>query len=598
MTTRVWIILLMAIAATGCGPEGSNPASTSSGEGVDLDLQAGVQSEVQQIQSAAAEAAMAGNPEEARRILNEAITDPRYAEFAPSLLAEILQGLVDADDFDGAMALFDKHALGHPAFVLSALNTIDRFGLRTERQDALAEWYTSLLGFGLSEGAESALLSRLVQFLGPEAEPVQFGSLFALASEHLSEEACAIFAQRLMEGVKSGPDEGVAIGIIEYMEQTFGDHPSMKVQTYLARIDLKIRDGKFVEALAALTDASITLSPQDTGPRAASIVDQAARMGAFEIVDMVVVSFPNLETRATEGRLRYHVKQGQLAEAEELLFAKLDALQEASLRRHFVSLVDAHVKRGQHAEVDRFIVALTAELPDEHRMQVAMGDTWVGSAMTQEDYGTALDRMEKLVGRGGLRSVSVARGFRDHFYIIAVREKKDELARLAALAVRLRSEATQDMAQQAFANLALDAAFMAEDYESCLATLAKGVPGYDEEWTVAMSAKIGAHRALADGDHRAAAQGFRTFMEYLATEGDDLQDPVAGGSRPREEILGFNAARIGDLLTKVGDTDEAAAAYAEAAALYEAAAGKVDAGSEDLARIQKSIADLASRATE
>ncbi|MDA0322372.1 MAG: hypothetical protein O2923_06600 [Verrucomicrobia bacterium] len=596
MTARVRIILLMAILAFGCDRERSKPASASSGEGVEL--QAELQAEIQKVRSAAADAAMAGNAEEARRILNEAITDPRYADFAPILLVDLLQGLVDADDFDGATALLEKHALGHPGFVLAALGTIDRFGLRTERQDALAEWYTSLLGLGLSEGTVSALLSRLAQFLGPEAEPEQFGSLFALATEHLPEEACATFAQRLMEGVKSRPGEGVAIGIIEYMERTFGDHPAMKIQTYLARIDLQIRDGKVAEALAALTDASIALSPQDASGRAASIVDQAVRMGTFDIVDTAVAAFPDLAARATDGRLRYHVEQGQLAEAERLLFAKLDALPESSLPRHFAALVEAHATRGQHADVDRFIMALTAELPDEHRMQLALAGAWVASAMTQEDYGTALDRMEKLVDRRGLPSASVAQRFRDYFYKIAVREKKAELARLAALAVRLRSEATEDMAQQAFANLALDAAFMAEDYDSCLATLAKGVPGYDEAWTVAMSAKIGAHKALAEGDDRAAAQGFRAFMEYLALEADDLQDPVAGGSRPREEILGFNAARIGDLLTKAGDTDDAAAAYAEARTLYETAAGKVDAGSDDLARIQKAIADLASGATE
>ena len=132
----------------------------------------------------------------------------------------------------------------------------------------------------------------------------------------------------------------------------------------------------------------------------------------------------------------------------------------------------------------------------------------------------------------------------------------------------LRPLLSDDARRNSLDTLMLDAAFVTENYDRAYAIIEAGVPDRDEDWHTMTKTKILAHMALKKGDTDEAVKNFRAFMDFIAKTDETNTDPTTDIVYTPDSILGFNAKRIGDIYTKAGRTDEAAAAYAEARGYY------------------------------
>lgn len=600
MTKRVYVAILVSAVLCGCSRQADEPKSASSdGPAADGppqltedDRLAELNAEVGQVIQAASEAQLAENPDEAVRLLDEAIANPRYAEMLPELLREKMLFFLSTDDVAGAKALFEQYAADQPGFVMIGLRMIDERESTGENAAELLAWYKSLLAIEMDAGTDNALLNRALQLTPADAPSADLVELVSLSVEHLDETAGEQYVANVLRRVKERHADGGAVSLIDEIAAAFPDNAVVKQETHLSRVDLLVADGDFEAALAALSDNTAGVSAEAAGLRARSLVLAAAGQGALETVDAAIAAFPGVAAAANGAKIRYYIGAGDAASAETLLLEQLDPLGESVVTKLAQDLVDHLRSKSALAEAGRVAETIMGELGADHSAQGSLATALVGLDIEQQNFSGALDRLEAFAANGGGARVGIERSFRDLFYKIAVREKKDELARLAALANTFRDGSEKEWSRTRFANLALDASFMAEDYAACLKILADGVPGYDEVWHTAMSAKIGAHKAIVDGDKRAAAAGFREFMKYLQDTGDDIQDPVSGATRPIEEVLAFNAVRISKLLAEAGDAEESAAAVEEARGLYQAALAKVEEGSADAERIETAIAEL------
>jgi tetratricopeptide (TPR) repeat protein len=155
-----------------------------------------------------------------------------------------------------------------------------------------------------------------------------------------------------------------------------------------------------------------------------------------------------------------------------------------------------------------------------------------------------------------------------------------QLKVFADLCDGLLAQAPSDAEKASLRGMIMDSCFRLEDYERTLRLLDQGVPGQDEQWHKMMINKVKAHLALKEGRKQEAVDRFRAFMEYIRTQAMDQTDPVTGNRITKEEILGLNAKRIGDILASMGQDEDARAMYKSARESYQAALERTSPGPE------------------
>ena len=122
-------------------------------------------------------------------------------------------------------------------------------------------------------------------------------------------------------------------------------------------------------------------------------------------------------------------------------------------------------------------------------------------------------------------------------------------------------------------------AFLLEDYDKVIAILEEGLP-YEESWHNMALNKARAHKALKTGNKREAVERFNAFIKDTLNEFSHPEiDPSTGMIYSKEMILGFNSRRVGDLLTDLGENQEAEESYKQAISYYETALNKLAVGS-------------------
>lgn len=189
---------------------------------------------------------------------------------------------------------------------------------------------------------------------------------------------------------------------------------------------------------------------------------------------------------------------------------------------------------------------------------------WLESA-SKADVTEVPERIEQLVNGGVMQPQDTAS--------ILIRHAYDDIDNPAfatpmkALAEKLLVSMPED-SRMSLRTTILDYSFILEDYDTALALLNDGIAGYDENWHKMAISKIKAHKALKEGRPLDAIAEFRVFMSVIQNSEEETTDPTTGIIHSREMILGRNAARIGEIYSKIPDEANAFAAYAEARDYY------------------------------
>ncbi len=277
-----------------------------------------------------------------------------------------------------------------------------------------------------------------------------------------------------------------------------------------------------------------------------------------------------LKTMVAVSRTHLLFVQGRWIEGEKQFVQSAAVLSDDELARSLRRVAPLAIKQKQGELVDRMCGEILKNREDKpvSRREAAVQCIAVGR--DSKDNAEIVRRMEMLM-KFNIAPADLLSFYKNHFHTIIQDGKQEDYARALRYGDKLVPLLTDDSDIEECASMSLDLSFMAEDYDRSLKVLDEGKLAQNEEWYDMAVNKIKAHMALRDGNHQEAVERFRKFMEHVKTWEDLEYNPSTGLSHTPEMTLGFNSARIGDILKSAGDEAGARKAYAEALEYYETA---------------------------
>ena len=256
-----------------------------------------------------------------------------------------------------------------------------------------------------------------------------------------------------------------------------------------------------------------------------------------------------------------------------------DFVKPGDLKLSFIRLVAKLYGIDRQDVVESMCKRLTEADAGKTALGADAGREWVAIATKRQDWGTALARLQWLLDTHP-GDPAVQDAYEKSVY--GALESGDEKLKKSFVAIgerMLDQPLSTDERNRVRQNL-FNVAFLLEDYDEVIAILEKRLPQFEESWHDMALNKALAHKALKAGNKREAADRFKAFMDDTATEFTNPEiDPTTGMIYSKEMILGRNARRIGDLLTDIGDKQEARELYKQAIAHYESALNRLTQGS-------------------
>lgn len=477
--------------------------------------------------------------------------------------------------------------------VLEQVNGLEQSG---KTDEAVAELRGALKKFpGDEEGQQ--LLSRMTGVLlaaGRDAEAKEHSLL-------LARERPGIVTDSLAQICRYYDDKGDKAGLKQWTaELTDGNLPSD-----LAEVTASWYAGALWEAddMAALKEL-IGHIPERMDAAAArrvlgAIIGRAMKDDNSDAAAEIIATIreaPGLSEELLElsdlGELELAVTAKEWDRAEALYRAMTGQRSETALQAALATLARGLRMDTQWETLDEVCEHTIGLQEAGAGLRVEAARLRVLSALVRKDAPEGMRRVESMFDLG-FSAQEVFDIYRRYFYYLLGRGDSDIVESLLSLNEILNDQLSDKEDADMLIGMRFDAAFAAEDFPLLLRLLEQGIPGRNEDWSNMALNKIKAHQALAEGRSEEAVKRFRQFMRYVDSSWTQPQkDPTSGLSFTREMTLAFNAKRIGDILAKAGNTNEAARSYAEAAQLYQMALDALPEGSRERAHVEKEMADL------
>ncbi len=286
-------------------------------------------------------------------------------------------------------------------------------------------------------------------------------------------------------------------------------------------------------------------------------------------IGQVVTSDQGTQNLIMSSRIRLHAYRKEWQRVTGAMPLAIVKLPDNQLHRLLRQVFMQAIKDKEYESIETICTSVIATHDGKEQSFVLAGRQWIEVGMRVEP--TVLpDRIANLQDAGypvrNLASILMR-----YFYeMIDMTETIDAMKTLAS---RFSLLVDNENMRNSLKTMALDASFVAEDYDTALETLTQGIAGHDASWHAMAISKVRAHKALKEGKSRDAVKYFREFMGTLAAakELEPTIDPVTGVEHSREMIMGRNAKRIGDILKEIPDADAAKEAYNEARSYYQKA---------------------------
>ena len=287
------------------------------------------------------------------------------------------------------------------------------------------------------------------------------------------------------------------------------------------------------------------------------------------IVEAMVArsSDPEFQKVAQALKLRIFAAKEDFASAVAAIPALADVLPDSSFSQGITELFRAAEAAGNSEAIDKIAetVVLDGKFAALPLTRLNAARKWIAFVVDGDADKIALypERFTKLM-QMNLPPSQLCSIFSRNFYKII--DIPAVLREMASICKVLREQVVEKGDAETLKSYALDAAFILENYDEALAVIDGGVADRDDSWHSMTRAKILAHKALAEGRAADAVANFRKFMDLLPDE--EQHDPTSGISFSRDTIVANNEKRIGDIWTKAGEPEKAAAAYAAAREAY------------------------------
>ncbi len=359
------------------------------------------------------------------------------------------------------------------------------------------------------------------------------------------------------------------------LEQT-GLPDDMKTAVLQNRLSAQLALGLYDDALDLVKSRGWSLSDDVARTMCAHYIQTALGAGRFEdavkaieLLEGEGANRAGMAALAVASRIDLALAQGQFKPAADLLFGKADTFDDSTSANILDKIVRAALGAGKSADVDSIVEQTLTAMADRPGTRAHAARWWLIRARDTGDLDLAVDRLEKLnamelppgVLASGINAVSQM--------VLEPATSTGAVTRLLDFIAGLKPRITEETDTSILAGVQLDGSFRTEDYAGLVKVLESGVPGHDAVWHDTMINKVKAHLALKEGRTDEAVERFRGFMASIAAQKDEgYRDPVTDERVTKPMILGYNARRIGDILTAANRPADAAKAYEEAKDYY------------------------------
>lgn len=364
---------------------------------------------------------------------------------------------------------------------------------------------------------------------------------------------------------------------------------------------LKVRnvDGRLHAALDILPKCVEMLSVDASYSAIAGFLTQLLKGRQYDdlqrTIDYLRNMFPNhagLQELCTTTEIEYLLATARFDKAVTLLTTESRELSDANLARVTGRLLAKGRSKANLAAMERLCEFAVSRIQGKRRTLDAVAARWVSLAQKQNKMDVVPLRLSRLMAAGATPAV-VARSYTTAGNRVLQRSDKAVLKQMMQIGQSLSSRLRNRDDRVDVARLMLDYSCILEDFGASLSLLRICYQDdLEGDEYLRMSNKVLAHKALKEGRPDEAVRRFRDFMESAKTWKSGQYDPSTGETVPVDAILGLNAKRIGDILTKAGNKKAATAAYAEAKTYYQAASSKVKDGTIWKANIEKALKEL------
>lgn len=326
------------------------------------------------------------------------------------------------------------------------------------------------------------------------------------------------------------------------------------------------------------------------GQISAAKYDQAGIL--LDAIEKAGGSSPELKQLVAIDRGDILFMRGNWKDGEQHFMNVAPGLKDGDQAGWFSRVTGRCIGQQQLDLADRLCEVLLKGPKDKSGSRNAAATRWIDVAKARKVTAMMPARLDALLGMEIPASV-VFPMYRNDFYTVMGEGKKDDVAAMLVVGDKLEKLLAKDDEKNQIRTLALDGAFVVEDYARSLKILEGGIPDRDKKWHAMAISKAKAHLALKAGNPKEAVEYFRQFMASVATWEKPEQDPITGAFYSKEMCLANNAKRIGDIWGKAGDAKAAADAYAEAKQYYEKALKDVKDDSPEAEIIKTGMAELA-----
>lgn len=316
----------------------------------------------------------------------------------------------------------------------------------------------------------------------------------------------------------------------------------------------------------------------------------------FKILDSIDEHCEEESTFATFSKvvnLETLFLDGQWAEGMKTFKTQAAGIDDNELRTVFAKVMSrmlAADKVAQARDLSLFVISDLQDKPETHKRAAVYLMTAL--AKKADNISDVIPDFDILIENNVAPNTLFAL-CNTHFYSIIREGKEDDHKKIIAVCEKIVPLLKDEKQAGQMKLMIFDGVFFLKDYDRAEAMLASGIPEQEPGWNEMADNKLKAHKALDEGNLQEAVERFRTFMDYVTANWEEpVYDPLSGLLHSKNMSLGFNARRIGDILTDMGDTDGAAKAYAEALEYYKQALDETKPSAKENEYIKEILKEL------
>ncbi len=469
-----------------------------------------------------------------------------------------------------------------------------------QRGDSNLVAQTLRMGLDLLRRNEEALYDNLLNLM-LEMNDVDGATQLMMDSKGRAEFPVRLYFSKMLDYYKNKNDYAAMGSWLKSFSETGGLPSDLNKEIALWQLKVLKRTATLKDVLASLDEVLKKYPAPESIGMVDNLISDYKETSDFAGADAVLNRVkPFAKTNAdiksfVAGRsFQLAVMRGEWKECLSE-FKKLSPDMTDSMLSESLNTLTSYAKKDGKLDVaDMVLEQVVKSFKNKNSAWKTASHNWLELAKEKKSAKEMNDRLEEIYKVASKDNLSyVLYLYNWYSYPIMANAKKDELLQMIRFGEELKKKLSAERDKSQISSIAMQAYFMAGDYDKSLEILKQQLPTMEEEDGKTSLIKVQAHVDMEHGRYQEALDGFTKFMEIVKKWEKPEIDPLTGMTFTKEMCLGLNTKRLGDIYTKMNKPEEAQKAYREALSLYEKAEKDVKPNSDEANYIKEKKAELA-----